>query len=292
MRGQQEVALSLSPPPGAEVHRAALPRVQPRGTCCRHSLAHMRGWRQQWLPLALSLAAVAQCNAVTARPRRGKDQSDEAVAPSPVRKWLDRPATKGAILVVAGGVSGAIAKTATAPLERAKLMSQAGQTANFLQLMGEVRKYAPRRRPDPFPSHAGAASRRRHPQALTAAARLRACVRRWSRSKVGAASGAATWPTSSAWCRTRVCCSCAPTCTRPACARRCPAAAARRLARWPAVSPASPPSSAPIRSSSYARAWPIEYATASAARTTAASGRRSDRSCRPTACSGCTTVSA
>jgi len=100
----------------------------------------MRGWRQQWLPLALSLAAVAQCNAVTARPRRGKDQSDEAVAPSPVRKWLDRPATKGAILVVAGGVSGAIAKTATAPLERAKLMSQAGQTANFLQLMGEVVK--------------------------------------------------------------------------------------------------------------------------------------------------------
>ena len=101
-----------------------------------------RGWPSRTL-LALSLASIVHCTAFT-RPRRHKEQHDDpltASAPAPprLRRWLERPATKGALLVVAGGVSGAIAKTATAPLERAKLMSQAGQTANFWQLMTEVR---------------------------------------------------------------------------------------------------------------------------------------------------------
>ena len=100
----------------------------------------------------LSLAAVVHCTALVGRPRQQQHQQqneqphdDElhaaAVAPEPrpMRHWLNRRATKGTLLVVAGGLSGAVAKTATAPLERAKLMSQAGQTANFWRLMSDVK---------------------------------------------------------------------------------------------------------------------------------------------------------
>lgn len=54
------------------------------------------------------------------------------------QSWLQKPATKGALLVIAGGLSGALAKTATAPLERVKIMSQAGETSNFVKLMADV----------------------------------------------------------------------------------------------------------------------------------------------------------
>ena len=55
-----------------------------------------------------------------------------------MRRWLDRPATKSALLVLAGGLSGAVAKSATAPLERAKIMSQAGDTGNFVKILRDV----------------------------------------------------------------------------------------------------------------------------------------------------------
>ena len=57
-----------------------------------------------------------------------------------VRAWLKKPATRSALLLVAGGMSGAVAKTITAPLERVKVMSQAGDTSNFLSLMSDVIK--------------------------------------------------------------------------------------------------------------------------------------------------------
>ena len=43
------------------------------------------------------------------------------------REWRRKPAVRGALLVTAGGLSAAVAKTATAPLERVKLLAQAGQ---------------------------------------------------------------------------------------------------------------------------------------------------------------------
>ena len=102
--------------------------------CRRHAL----------LTLTLTLS-LAECSALI-RPRRHKEPHDDtltAAVPSPrearLRRWLDRPATKGGLLVLAGGVSAIIAKSATAPLERAKLMSQAGQTGSFVDLMKEVR---------------------------------------------------------------------------------------------------------------------------------------------------------
>ena len=94
--------------------------------------------RKSGCVLVLSLTAVVHCTALVRPPQR--KEKEDTLTPLPrLRSWLDRPATKGAMLVLAGGFSGAIAKSATAPLERAKLMSQAGQTANFMQLMKEVR---------------------------------------------------------------------------------------------------------------------------------------------------------
>lgn len=92
--------------------------------------------------LTLSLAAV-DCTALGRSTQRKQPQEDSLTAAAevqPLRRWLDRPATKGTLLVLAGGMSGAIAKSATAPLERAKLMAQAGQTANFFRLMADVVK--------------------------------------------------------------------------------------------------------------------------------------------------------
>ena len=69
-------------------------------------------------------------------------QQEEAPVPlSPSKRlpaWLDKPAKRNAVLILAGGLSGAIAKTATAPLERAKIMSQAGEAGDFLKLMTQV----------------------------------------------------------------------------------------------------------------------------------------------------------
>tara|TARA_B100000513_G_scaffold176549_1_gene93519 strand:- start:806 stop:1708 length:903 start_codon:yes stop_codon:yes gene_type:complete len=45
---------------------------------------------------------------------------------------------RSALLVTAGGLSGAVAKSATAPLERAKILSQAGNPGDFIALMREV----------------------------------------------------------------------------------------------------------------------------------------------------------
>ena len=42
------------------------------------------------------------------------------------REWRRKPAVRGALLVTAGGLSAAVAKSATAPLERVKLLAQAG----------------------------------------------------------------------------------------------------------------------------------------------------------------------
>ena len=54
------------------------------------------------------------------------------------RRWRRKPAVRGALLVSAGGLSAAIAKSATAPLERVKLLAQAGEPGNFMQLLAEV----------------------------------------------------------------------------------------------------------------------------------------------------------
>lgn len=54
------------------------------------------------------------------------------------RRWRRKPAVRGALLVTAGGLSAAIAKSATAPLERVKLLAQAGEPGNFMQLLVEV----------------------------------------------------------------------------------------------------------------------------------------------------------
>ena len=56
-----------------------------------------------------------------------------------VRVWLHgRPSARSAVLVAAGGLSASVAKTVTAPLERAKLLAQAGLAGTFLDLMVQV----------------------------------------------------------------------------------------------------------------------------------------------------------
>ena len=93
-----------------------------------------------------ALLSLAQTAALRGTPREHREpaESDHAAAaatPRPrLRLWLDQPAAKGALLVAAGGISGAIAKSATAPLERAKLMSQAGARGDFVSLMLQVVK--------------------------------------------------------------------------------------------------------------------------------------------------------
>ena len=95
--------------------------------------------------LLIASLSFAHCSALV-RPRPTAEEGD-VIASKPLldrksrlRSWLDKPATKGALLVIAGGTSGAIAKTVTAPLERAKLVSQAGVTSNFLRIMKNVVK--------------------------------------------------------------------------------------------------------------------------------------------------------
>lgn len=98
------------------------------------------------------LCTVVHCSALVGmRRRKSNDESDLTASSSggmqaaagtqqQARRWLDRPATKSAMLIIAGGCSGAIAKSVTAPLERAKLLSQAGVSGNFLSLMQDVIK--------------------------------------------------------------------------------------------------------------------------------------------------------
>ena len=91
------------------------------------------------LSLALVLLVTTFVHGAALALPKGKEKEDELITLPRLRWWLDRPATKGAMLVLAGGLSGAIAKTVTAPLERVKLMSQAGHTGIFVQLMIDVR---------------------------------------------------------------------------------------------------------------------------------------------------------
>ena len=95
----------------------------------------------------VTCAALVHCSALrrpshrshdTELAHRATDSELTAKRPPRVRRWMEQPATKGLLLVAAGGISGAIAKTATAPLERAKLMSRAGSSSNFVHLMREV----------------------------------------------------------------------------------------------------------------------------------------------------------
>ena len=72
---------------------------------------------------------------------RGGSESREQQQVSLVERWHDwsrKPAVKGALLMTAGGLSAAVAKTATAPLERVKLLAQAGEKGSFWQLLVDV----------------------------------------------------------------------------------------------------------------------------------------------------------
>lgn len=95
------------------------------------------------LPLLLSVCTASGL----ADYSRPEDQSmwDAAAADGPAvvtrqqhPTWMERPATKSALLVLAGGLAGAMAKSATAPLERVKIMSQAGEASHFVKLLSDV----------------------------------------------------------------------------------------------------------------------------------------------------------
>jgi hypothetical protein len=89
----------------------------------------------------LVLAALLTVSAVASHAVRQSSVSEPiepSTRPPAARKLLQRPAVKAGVLIVAGGLSGVIAKSATAPLERAKLLGQAGRVGTPMQLMGEV----------------------------------------------------------------------------------------------------------------------------------------------------------
>jgi solute carrier family 25 phosphate transporter 23/24/25/41 len=91
----------------------------------------------------IAVAACAPCTALRVRQQDPMVEPDLLVAAQKppqtrLRRWLEKPATKSILLVAAGGLSGAVAKSATAPLERVKLMSQAGQTKHVWTLMTDV----------------------------------------------------------------------------------------------------------------------------------------------------------
>ena len=65
-------------------------------------------------------------------------KGDGTTVEVPSTSFIHKPATKSAMLVMAGGLSGAVAKSVTAPLERVKIMAQAGESANFAKLMADV----------------------------------------------------------------------------------------------------------------------------------------------------------
>tara|TARA_B110001452_G_scaffold167874_1_gene140255 strand:+ start:194 stop:1177 length:984 start_codon:yes stop_codon:yes gene_type:complete len=54
------------------------------------------------------------------------------------QRLLDRPGAKAVALTASGGLAAAAAKTVTAPLERVKLLAQAGETGNMGQLLTAV----------------------------------------------------------------------------------------------------------------------------------------------------------
>ena len=75
-------------------------------------------------PAAAEPSATAAARSTAAAERHHRNHESRTAR---WREWRRKPAVRGALLVTAGGLSAAVAKSATAPLERVKLLAQAGQ---------------------------------------------------------------------------------------------------------------------------------------------------------------------
>ena len=74
-------------------------------------------------PAAAEPSATAAARSTAAAERHHRNHESRTAR---WREWRRKPAVRGALLVTAGGLSAAVAKSATAPLERVKLLAQAG----------------------------------------------------------------------------------------------------------------------------------------------------------------------
>ena len=111
--------------PSATVAAAAAAAAQPvaaEPSATVAAAAHPAAAEPSATAAARSAAAEPSATAATERHRRNHESRTARW-----REWRRKPAVRGALLVTAGGLSAAVAKSATAPLERVKLLAQAGQ---------------------------------------------------------------------------------------------------------------------------------------------------------------------
>ena len=99
--------------------------------------------RTTWVVARLCVLLVGMSHATVsvAAVRRSSDAengADGVVRGGELPFWKRNAVSKSAMLAGAGGLAAAVAKTATAPLERAKLLAQAGNPGSFGELMQNV----------------------------------------------------------------------------------------------------------------------------------------------------------